>query len=546
VSEINPTDDVLAIDYGAKSTRDKKDSIPTQLADGRRLAEREGWTVVAEYSDEAASAYTGNRGDGLAQAKAHAERLAAEGYNVVLVVQHTDRLARGDGITADHLVELALWARKAGVRIASVQDPATVEGGLAFAAMMGDRNHADSQRKALAVKDGMARRRAKGLHNGSQRKFGYEYVRDEYGRTVPDQPLRPHAVEREVVERMARDCLAGMSQREIGRALEAEGVRTATGRTTWHQGTVSKILRDPFNAGYVEVGDELVRGQHEAILDPDLWQHVQKVLDEAARMLGPRRGGRPPSANFLFTHGHLRCGRCGGAMVPRTSKRKAPNGGTWGKPYEAYRCYTRIHDKEKCDQRPLPRAAVDATGLAALKERGLSVQQTREQMADALRHEHAAAEARLTEALAEEQRATQRRARVESDYLDGGLSAANYERLSAQLDQELDAARAQREQADRHAAGLDASDAEIDDAMLSSLADVHEAIAQYIADARHIDQLRLRVRQIWEHFTVHDDGDVIAIVATARADAVDAAMADLSAVRREALRATTHAMGLQT
>jgi len=69
------------------------------------MAEREGWEVVAEFSDEAFSAYSGNRGPGLAQARATAALHAP----AVLLVQHSDRLARGAGDApgaAEHLAEI--------------------------------------------------------------------------------------------------------------------------------------------------------------------------------------------------------------------------------------------------------------------------------------------------------------------------------------------------------------------------------------------------------------------------------------------------------
>jgi hypothetical protein len=55
----------------------------------------------------------------------------------------------------------------------------------------------------------------------------------------------------------------------------------------------------------------------------------------------------------------------------------------------------------------------------------------------------------------EEQQAAARLGRVERDYTDGELSAANYERLSAKLADELDAARAHREQLQRQAAAFE-------------------------------------------------------------------------------------------
>jgi hypothetical protein len=60
------------------------------------------------------------------------------------------------------------------------------------------------------------------------------------------------------------------------------------------------------------------------------------------------------------------------------------------------------------------------------------------------------------------------------DYTDGELSAANYERLSRGPAVELDAARAEREQAERHAPQLDAGEGEIGNAILHALGDVHE------------------------------------------------------------------------
>jgi hypothetical protein len=79
----------------AKSTEDTHGSIPTRIADRTAMAELEGWTVIAGHSDEAKSAYHGSRGDGLVQVREHAERLADGHGEALLVVQHTDRLAKG-------------------------------------------------------------------------------------------------------------------------------------------------------------------------------------------------------------------------------------------------------------------------------------------------------------------------------------------------------------------------------------------------------------------------------------------------------------------
>lgn len=124
---------VPAVIYAAKSTDDPRGSIETQITDCEAMAASESWGVVGTYFDEAASAYHGNRGDGLTQAREHVARLAAEHGKAVLVVQHSDRLSRGDGVCAAHLVEYVLWAMNTGVVIRSVQDDRGVEGELEMA-----------------------------------------------------------------------------------------------------------------------------------------------------------------------------------------------------------------------------------------------------------------------------------------------------------------------------------------------------------------------------------------------------------------------------
>jgi len=162
-----------AVIYAAKSTEDKHGSIGTQIEDGRQLAASECMNVVDTFADEAKSAFSGDRGPELAAALATCERVAKECGSCVLIVQHSDRLARGDARTAKHLVEYALWAIKADVTIRSLQDPEMFsqdgDYGLLMSVVGGIRNNQDSRRKGLAVRSGMQRRHQRGLHNGGWR-----------------------------------------------------------------------------------------------------------------------------------------------------------------------------------------------------------------------------------------------------------------------------------------------------------------------------------------------------------------------------------------
>ncbi|MGH7485428.1 MAG: recombinase family protein, partial [bacterium] len=170
MSEPNSTP-TPAVIYAAKSTEDERDSIRDQLKDCREVAEREGWQVVCEYQEEDVSGWKGDRGPELAAAMEHAEREGA-----ALIVQHSDRLARGDARQARHLVEIALWAIKADVTIRCVEDPATFES-IVMAAVMGDRNSEDSRRKSQAVSKGMRRLAERGGYSG-RRPYGYAFAKD--------------------------------------------------------------------------------------------------------------------------------------------------------------------------------------------------------------------------------------------------------------------------------------------------------------------------------------------------------------------------------
>lgn len=87
-----PTRDLIyCVLYAAKSTEDRRGSIPGQLRDCRDVVERAtDRVIVGEYSDEAFSAYHGDRGPGLVDALRQTEELARERGTAELWAQHSD------------------------------------------------------------------------------------------------------------------------------------------------------------------------------------------------------------------------------------------------------------------------------------------------------------------------------------------------------------------------------------------------------------------------------------------------------------------------
>ena len=338
-----------AVLYAAKSTEDRHGSIPTQLADGRALAVRDGLDVVGEYSDEAASAYHGNRGDGLARAIAHAERVGGS-----LVVQHSDRLARGDGAQAQHLVEIVLRARKAGVTLRSVQDPQTFDtSGLVYAALMGDRNNEDSARKAKSTADGIKRRKARGAPVGPV-PFGYVVEQS----VVAGQVIGSRVAEQEraaTVREVFAAIATGMTPGDVARMLNARGVRTQRGKTWTARAVRQLIANDAYTggSGYPRLVDDALWGKANASL---------RRLDPAA--VQRRKGGRPTTGAFIL-RGLAFCGHCGAPLYVAADKYGSRRLDGSREPH--YACKHRVESSGVCDAPPIPAVVAEYRVLEHLR-----------------------------------------------------------------------------------------------------------------------------------------------------------------------------------
>jgi hypothetical protein len=213
-----------------------------------------------------------------------------------------------------------------------------------------------------------------------------------------------------------------------------------------------------------------------------------------------------------------------------------------GRQYHVYHCLTRVCDLTACEQRPMPREAVDEAALRALGARGVSVDQARAEIAEARALEQRTVVARLADAQREKRRAADRLARIDRDYADAAPSPASYERLHAMLSGELEGATAARDQAAAHAEELRAAAATADDTLMSDLVALRYAIADHLRDGANVDEVRFLLRRLFARFTVREVDGGVAVVPELRPQAVD----ELMAGDRAPLRLTTNANGLPT
>jgi predicted transcriptional regulator len=348
---------IACVVYAAKSTEDRRGSIPAQLAECRTAIDGDGRRLLAaEYSDEAVSGYRRDRGPGLADALAHAEDLAVERGVAELWAQHSDRLARGDGRSARHTVELALWALKRDVRIRTLQDPDTFRD-LLYAVVTGQRNNEDSRRKGLASQAGRRRAAARGEFIGHL-PDGYQLAvhLDSDGRVRKLLQIDPSR--RELLELIFRLARRGRTCGQIARTVNDRGwltrpVKRDGSPRPFDLGRVWEVLKNPRYAGLSTYGGEiLARGCWPAYISERQHQAIR------ARLTSRRKNTGGPRESYLLA-GLAHCGVCGAPLQARTGRPRSD-----GTSHRAYLCSSHARHRGRLTQCTVP--PIDAHMLEAM------------------------------------------------------------------------------------------------------------------------------------------------------------------------------------
>jgi site-specific DNA recombinase len=182
----------------------------------------------------------------------------------------------------------------------------------------------ESQSLSQNVKLGLQYRYQQGQVQVNHNRF-IGYTKDADGHLIIDPE------QAEIVKRIYREYLEGLSMDKIAAGLEADGILTGAGKAKWHTSTVSKILR---NEKYI--GDALlqktyttdfltkkriknngtvpqyyVESDHEAIIPKDIFLLVQEELARRRLVHTTENGKRRCySCNHCFAQ-IVFCGDCG-------------------------------------------------------------------------------------------------------------------------------------------------------------------------------------------------------------------------------------------
>ena len=217
----------------------------------------------------------------------------------------------------------------------------------------------------------------------------------------------------------------------------------------WTATHLRRILTGRAVLGEFSFGGEWHGGEHEALVSEEDWNAAQTVAEQGHKFAPNGRSGRLPTRH-IFTRGVLRCGECGEAMFPRSEG-------------DHYVCRTRkFLDPEACSMPPQDRAAVDSTFLEMFEQTAVDLEGTLKQVAAQMETRLAEVEAQADRAEREVSDLRTQAARVNRDYRAGTLTAANFERLSTDIADELEAAEAESQRLREHADTVRETAGEID------------------------------------------------------------------------------------
>lgn len=210
----------------------------------------------------------------------------------------------------------SMLRKKCGVDVISVTEP-IMEGmyGRLIETIIEWSDEFYSYNLAQEVRRGMTE---KAMRGGYQCKppIGYTPTPDGVPGIVPDRAA--------IVQRIFQEFDQGYDRTGIARRLNADGFRTDRGNT-FENRMVTYILQNPFYIGKIRWNHAahgsrianpeeeiiLVNGQHEPIIDADLFNRVQKRLAAVPHVTR----SRAPSTCSHWLSGVVRCSSCGSTLA---------------------------------------------------------------------------------------------------------------------------------------------------------------------------------------------------------------------------------------
>ena len=187
-------------------------------------------------------------------------------------------------------------------------------------------NFSQFEREMIAdrTRDKMRQRAEKGLWNGGTPPYGYNRE---------NKKLVPEPEEAETVRFIFEFYAMDSSISRLREALHQKVLYTRLGKK-WYKTSLSHILHNPLYIGKIRSRGDIFEGQHEPILDEELYYKVQTRLPE-------RTHAKTRIDRIFLLKRLLKCGFCGSWMSPHYTQKKRKDGSINRIPY--YRCTKAMH-----------------------------------------------------------------------------------------------------------------------------------------------------------------------------------------------------------
>jgi site-specific DNA recombinase len=340
-----------AVAYARFSSENQNEnSITAQLRAIREYAKKNGVSIVRDYIDEAKSATTDDRPEFL--------RMIAEIttgiVKVDLVFVHKfDRFARNRYDAAVYRHQLG----QKGARLVAVDQPLddSPESVILESLLEGMAEYY-SKNLSREIKKVKKENALQGLHRGGTPPLGYDV--DPITKKYIINPI-----EAEIVRKIFALAADNQSLGSMVEKLNAMGYKTKRGQP-FGKNSIHDLLRNPKYFGqyianrFSNEAEITVAGAIPAIVEPNLWEEVQKLMNERKHVV-PRTKKR----EFLLT-GKIFCAKCGAAYVGNTT---AVNSSRGKQPYPHYTCVNRKQNKT-CDNRNIHQDTVETFILEKVEE----------------------------------------------------------------------------------------------------------------------------------------------------------------------------------
>ena len=145
------------------------------------------------------------------------------------------------------------------------------------------------------------------------------------------------------IHKMFKFAAEGIRPKEIAEIANKRRWRTSRNNGLWTARSVLKVLSNPTYVGLIRNGSGTLPGQHQAVVDKDLFEQVRRRIESRRS----RKPGRQKSQHLWPLRGVLKCSRCGRAMIPSMS-------GYRNLRYRYYRCRSTAGGKPPCKNVCLP------------------------------------------------------------------------------------------------------------------------------------------------------------------------------------------------